>query len=71
MSVATAENVFKIDLEQLPTKAHGDDHGKLMVYEDKSGWQVINWDNVEIFAINLGFTHWTFTPNFLDEKQND
>jgi apolipoprotein N-acyltransferase len=61
--VTLPENIFPLDLENLPEEKQADPYGKIMVFQKDNGWILIEPSEVEDFTNLYQCTHWTYTPD--------
>ena len=57
-----AENVFRINKEELPGAAQADSRGELLLYSPKVGWMIVNHVDIKETMEAVRCTHWTFLP---------
>ena len=61
--VTLTENIFPLDIDNLPDTTQADPFGKIMVYQEDNGWILIDPAEVEDFHNLYNCTHWTYTPD--------
>ena len=61
--VTLPENIFPLDIDNLPDTTQADPFGKIMVYQEDNGWILIDPEEVEDFHNLYKCTHWTYTPD--------
>lgn len=58
----SAENVFRIDRNNLPGVEQADPRGELLLYSPKMGWMIVHYIDIESTLEEVRCTHWTFLP---------
>ena len=57
------ENVYTL-IDKIPSEKDIDCKGKIMVFDSKTGWRIIDQRGVDHFIRYFKCTHWTYTPDF-------
>lgn len=57
------ENVYRMNIANLPPEGAQDSFGKILVFQKQNGWEVIEHSQVEDFINRYQCTHFTYTPS--------
>ena len=60
--IAPAENIFRIDPNDLPGQEQCDPWGELLLFSRKSGWIIAHYNDIEEIVKECKCYYWTYLP---------
>ena len=57
-----AENIHKIDWDNLPGQEQCDPHGEILLYSRKVGWVIAHYTDIEETVNECKCSYWTYLP---------
>jgi hypothetical protein len=58
-----AEDIYKIDLNELPDRTHCDPRGELLLFSPRCGWIISHHTDIKEIVHDNVCTHWTYLPD--------
>jgi hypothetical protein len=57
-----AENIHKIDWDNLPGQEQCDPYGEILLYSRKVGWVIAHYTDIEETVKDCKCSYWTYLP---------